>query len=386
MGAAAILLAGIPSENPSLYHRLRFAVGDPAAWIRLRAADGQRTVVIVRDIEVERARRHVSADEIACPADYAPPQGLSGDRATATAQSVVELLRRHGVERVLGDRTLPWIFAWHIMQAGIGMEYDADLGVRDRRVKDAQELEWIAEAQRVTEAAMEMACGTVAHAHADADGYLRDAEGPLTCQRLHRAISRFLLERDYSTPHGSIVATTPEVADCHERGHGPLRTGEPVVIDIFPRSNTTLYWGDCTRTVVHGTPRDELVRMHAAVVAAKQAALATARAGVEAEDVHRATTSSLQQHGYRFVRGMVSEDEPIMPHGTGHGIGLEVHEPILLDDGGGQLLAGEVMTIEPGLYCRKYGGVRVEDMVVIGSDAPPRNLNRLPEGLDWRCS
>ncbi|MEZ6134738.1 MAG: M24 family metallopeptidase [Pirellulaceae bacterium] len=72
-----------------------------------------------------------------------------------------------------------------------------------------------------------------------------------------------------------------------------------------------------------------------------------------------------------------------MPHGTGHGIGLEVHEPILLDDNGGTLLAREVLTIEPGLYSRNFGGVRVEDMVVV-TDGAPRNLNQLPEGLDWR--
>ncbi len=71
-----------------------------------------------------------------------------------------------------------------------------------------------------------------------------------------------------------------------------------------------------------------------------------------------------------------------MPHGTGHGVGLEVHEPILLDDNGGTLMAGEVLTIEPGLYGRTAGGVRVEDMLVVQA-GPPKNLNRLPEGLNW---
>ncbi|RMF44734.1 MAG: aminopeptidase P family protein, partial [Planctomycetota bacterium] len=103
-----------------------------------------------------------------------------------------------------------------------------------------------------------------------------------------------------------------------------------------------------------------------------------------ADDVHGATKQTLQQHGFRFARGEVSESDPVMPHGTGHGIGLEVHEPILLDDHGGTLLAREVFTIEPGLYSRVHGGVRVEDMVVVSSQGAPRNLNRLPEGLDWR--
>ncbi len=284
---------------------------------------------------------------------------------------------------MVGDRTLPLIYAWHVQQAGIPVDYDPDLGVLDRRTKDPQELQWLAEAQAATEQAMEMACRTVAHASADGEGWLRDDQGPLTCERLQRQISAFLLQRDYTTPHGSIVATTPRSADCHERGSGPIRTGEAVIIDIFPRSTATLYWGDCTRTVVHGSPKPELARMHAAVLEAKRAATAAAVAGATADDVHGATKSALTAAGYRFSRGEVSDD-PVMPHGTGHGIGLEVHEPILLDDNGGTLMPNEVFTIEPGLYSRVHGGVRVEDMVVISSEGPPRSLNRLQEGLDWR--
>ncbi|MCR9296851.1 MAG: aminopeptidase P family protein, partial [bacterium] len=171
-------------------------------------------------------------------------------------------------------------------------------------------------------------------------------------------------------------------ADCHARGSGPLVTGVPVIIDIFPQSTATRYWGDCTRTVVHGDATDEVRRMHRAVVAAKAAATATTHAGVNAEDVHAATKQVLADHGFQFARGQICDD-PVMPHGTGHGIGLEVHEPILLDDAGGVLMEREVFTIEPGLYSRRSGGVRVEDMVVV-SDGAARNLNRLPEGLDWR--
>jgi Xaa-Pro aminopeptidase len=197
-------------------------------------------------------------------------------------------------------------------------------------------------------------------------------------------ISVFLLEQGFSNPHDSIVASVPHVADCHHAGAGPIRTGQSVVIDIFPRDDETRYWGDCTRTVVHGEPNDELSRMHAAVVEAKAASLAAMRAGVTGEQVHRATASVLEARGY--VMGVAPESAPddftSMPHGTGHGIGLDVHEPILLDRGGGSMLAGEVFTVEPGLYSRAWGGVRVEDMVVV-TGAGCENLNTLPEGLAW---
>lgn len=388
MSKTATLLAGIPLENPAFYHRIRFGVGDPAAWLSIRdsastKSEAAHTEFLLRDIEMDRARKQVKVDKISCPADYTPSGGLSGDRATATAQAVAECLLRADVERVITDRTLPFIFAWHIQQVGIAVEYSPELGVLDRRTKDAQELQWLSDAQRVTEDAMLMACQTVARATANRDGHLEHGGSLLSSERLQKMISTFLLDADYANPHGAIVACTPDTADCHERGSGPLRTGEAVIIDIFPQSNATHYCGDCTRTVVHGDPKDELVRMHAAVVAAKAAASAAARVGATADDVHSATKAAITEHGFRFERGVVSDQEAVMPHGTGHGIGLEVHEPILLDDNGGVLLENEVLTIEPGLYCRAHGGVRVEDIIVITA-GQPRNLNQLPEGLDWK--
>lgn len=373
----AKLLAGIPAENSALFHRVRFNVGDPAAWIDFEG----RTLFIVRDIEVDRARAAVKADQVAPPADFTPTSGLSGDRATATAQAVAECLRREKVSTVTTDRTLPFIYAWHIQQAGITLQYCPDMGVIERRVKDEQEIAWMQTAQNVTEDAILMACQTIAKAKADRDGVLHLEGAPLTSERLRQTISVYLLQRGYSNHHDSIVASLPHSADCHDRGAGPLKTGLPVIVDIFPQSLETRYWGDCTRTVVHGEPSDEVVRMHTAVVAAKAAACAALVPGATADSVHEATKSTLAAHGYSFARGQIS-DKAVMPHGTGHGVGLEVHEPILLDDNGGTLMAGEVLTVEPGLYGRTAGGVRVEDMLVVQNGAP-KNLNRLSEGLKW---
>jgi len=380
---SAMIMAGIPSENLALYHRVRFGAGDPAAWLSFQDDGRIQTEFIVRDIEVERAKRKVGVDRVTSPADYTPSEGLSGDRATATAQAVVECLLRNNVRQVKTDRSLPFIFAWHIQQAGIALDYCPELGVLDRRTKDSQEVECLATAQHDTEQAMLMACQTVARAQASSDGTLLHAGRPLTSEWLQRLIAEFLLDRGYQCPHGMIVATLPQSADCHDKGTGPLRTGEAVIIDIYPLNSKTRYYGDCTRTVVHGDPSDTMVRMHAAVLAAKHAATQLAQAGQQAGAVHAAAKQQIESHGYRFSRGEVADD-PVMPHGTGHGIGLEVHEPILLDDNGGTLLAGEVLTMEPGLYSRQFGGVRVEDMIVISTNGPPRNLNHLPTGLDWR--
>ena len=137
-------MAGIPSRNYSLYHRLRFQVGDPTAWIEIESADGSRhSTLLLRDIEIQRARQHARVDSVACPADFAPEDGLSGDRETATAQATAELMRRAGVLRAVSDRSLPLIFAHHIEQAGIELVCDLEMGVLERRAKDEEEIAWL---------------------------------------------------------------------------------------------------------------------------------------------------------------------------------------------------------------------------------------------------
>jgi Xaa-Pro aminopeptidase len=147
---------------------------------------------------------------------------------------------------------------------------------------------------------------------------------------------------------------------------------------------TSKYNGDCTRTMVHGMVSEELQSMHTAVAAAKQAAINVTRAGVTGEAVHEATTAAMLEQGFQM--GLPPEDAPdnycAMSLGTGHGVGLEVHEPPLLDRGGPELVVGDCLTIEPGLYSRAIGGIRLEDMVIVQENGCV-NLNKLPEGLDW---
>ena len=321
---------------------------------------------------------------MACPRDFTPEGGLSGDRETATAQAAAECLRRAGVKQVVADRTLPLIFAEMVREAGIGVQCDVNLGVADRRRKDAEEIEHVRQSQRTTEEIIERTCRLIAGAEARRDGVLLHEDRPLTSERVRAMVNHWFIDLGYVNPP-SIIAGGPVGADCHDLGHGELRSGEPVIVDVFPRSATTLYYGDCTRTVVHGDVPGEVARMHAAVCDAKRSGMAAARAGATGEDVHRATIAAIQRHGYKT--GLPPADAPdgycAMTHGTGHGVGLDCHEPPLLDFKGPELLEGELVTIEPGLYCRGVGGVRVEDIVLIHAGGC-ESLNRLPEGLDWK--
>ena len=382
----AFVLGGVPAVNMNVRHRIKFSVGDAVFYISMPQPDGgSRSILLVRDIEMDRARKLAHADEISCAADYIPPGGLSGDRDTALAQAGAECLRQNGINRVRVDASLPMIFVSHLSDAGIELDYDPNLAVLDRRTKSNEELKYLREAQSITEEAMEFACRTICKATPDVEGVLYDGDTVLTSELMRQRITSFLIAKNCSNHNDSIVVTVPHVADCHHHGSGPLRTGLPVIVDIFPRMNETGYWGDCTRTVVNGEPSPEILKMHEAVVKAKEAAIFSLRVGITGNAVHQATVASITGSGYLMgLPPKGSGDEFIsMRHGTGHGIGLDVHEPILLSDGGGEILNNEVFTVEPGLYSAKFGGVRVEDMVAVTADGPI-NFNRLPDHLDWR--
>ena len=282
------------------------------------------------------------------------------------------------------DRSFPLIFAHELERRGINLRYNPALGIDERRAKDVQELEWLWKAQKVAAKVVIRACQRVAGAEAAADGILQDAGAPLTSERLQTGIDLWLLEEGFSNPGGSIVAGGPQAADCHFSGAGPLRTGQPVIIDVFPCDKSTFYNGDCTRTVVHGEVPDEVKTMHKAVVASQKAAAAVVKPGVRGESVHQAAIQTIRQHGYCAERGALTGQIPTMTHGTGHGIGLDVHEPPLLDFQGPALIAGDALTIEPGLYSNAIGGVRVEDLVVVTAEGCENLSPNIPSGLDWK--
>ena len=378
---ASTIRAGVPQHNSALFHVTQFSVGDPLVYLEI---ENQGTTCIVRDLELDRALKKVRADHIGVPADYRPEEGLSADREVATAQAAAECLRRAGIAAVTADRTLPLSFAHVLKEAGIEVVCDLDFGVMQRRKKDAEEIEKLRQSQTVTEEAMAMACRMIARAEPDAKGVLQWEGEALTSERVHAAINIFLMQRGFSGPK-YIVSGGSQGASCHHHGDGELRTGQPVIVDIFPTSQETHYCGDCTRTVVNGEIPTEIAKMHEAVCAAKVAGCAAIRPGVTGAEVHAATTRELIDRG--FHTGFPPEGAPesfcTMHHGTGHGIGLDVHEPPLLDATGIELVKGDALTVEPGLYRKDLGGVRVEDMVVVTEDGI-ENLNRLPEGLDWK--
>jgi len=192
----------------------------------------------------------------------------------------------------------------------------------------------------------------------------------LTSERVKFAIETACLEAGAASAN-TIVAGGDQACDPHERGTGPLRPHELIVVDIFPRVQATGYHGDMTRTFLRGRASDAQIALVAAVRAAQRAALGALRAGVEGREVHAAAAALFVSRGYETKRAMGRSVGFF--HGTGHGLGLEVHEPPRLGaTAEGPLPRGSVVTVEPGLYYPGLGGCRIEDVVQVTSGAPNR--------------
>jgi Xaa-Pro aminopeptidase len=210
------------------------------------------------------------------------------------------------------------------------------------------------------------------------EGVLHRDGDPLTSEAVRREIELTLV-REGCALDESIVACGADAADPHDRGSGPLRADEPVVVDIFPRDTETRYHADMTRTFVKGTPTETLREWFDLTDEARKAALDAVGPGVTGGAVHDAACDVYEDAGLPTLRSDPDAETGFI-HSTGHGVGLDVHELPRIAPDGSELEPGNVITIEPGLYDPDVGGVRIEDLVVVTEDGY-ENLTEYPVEL-----
>ena len=334
--------------------------------------------VLVSGLEYGRARTEAAADTVERHADYDYEYGGRDDRYDMYAQFV----REKGVESVTVPPRGPVGTADALRDRGIDVSVDGDDTLQTvRAVKTDEEIDAIRTAQRANQAAMRraeslLAEADVATAGDDAEtGHLLHDGEPLTSERVATAIETTLLEHGCALDE-TIVAGGEQAADPHDRGSGPLRANEPIIVDIFPRSKATRYNGDMTRTFCVGDPDPAAREWYDLTERALSAALEAVEPGATGADVHAAACEVYEEAGEPTFR-TDPETETGFIHSTGHGIGLDVHELPRLASGGGELEPGHVVTVEPGLYDPAVGGVRIEDLVVVTEDGY-ENLTEYP--------
>jgi Xaa-Pro aminopeptidase len=274
--------------------------------------------------------------------------------------------------------------AERLRASGIEIIVDRDLSER-RRVKRPDEIAALEATQRATEDAWAKGVDALKRATTRKDGTLELDGEAFTAERL-RAIVEFRLLELGCVSEGAIIAPGKQAADPHMIGSGPLRAGEAIVMDIFPQSKTTRYWADMTRTVSKGDPPAEIMKLYEITKRAQDAGIKALRPGTTGREVHELVEDVIWTAGYDTTRPGQQRSKNGGPprgfiHGTGHGVGLEIHEmPTVGRSGTLPLVAGDVVTVEPGIYLPELGGVRLEDMLVI-TETGSRNLTRAPRQL-----
>jgi len=337
----------------------------PDPYVTLYTPD--QTVLLVSTLEYGRATAESRADAVHRWDDYDfREHAAEHGRTRARALAVADFLGEMDTESVAVPARFPLSVADGLRDRGVTVDPDREDAVEAARaVKTDWEIDRIRGTQRDNEAALRTAEELITGATVDGDLLYHDGE-PLTSGRVKRAIEVALVERGCALAE-TIVACGADAAEPHNRGSGPLRTGEPIIVDVFPRDTETGYHADTTRTFLRGDPDDELRAFYAATEAAFEAALSAVEPGVTGEAVHGAACGVYEDRGYPTLRSDASAETGFI-HSTGHGVGLEVHEAPRLGDGGGELEAGHVVTVEPGLYDPAVGGVRIEDLLVVTED------------------
>jgi Xaa-Pro aminopeptidase len=373
-----ILIYGDTVRSPELRHEIPITVPDPFLYAE---RNGSRHV-FVGSLEVARIRE---LDGL----DVHPYEEVGYDELIASGLHREELYkpivlnacRALGVTSAVVPRYFPLELADYLRANGVELTAERERFSSRRRVKSETEIAGIRRAQRACEAAMDAARELLRSAQQNESGLEVDGK-PLTSEWIKRRIGEVFTEHDMLADE-FIVSHGAQSAVGHEMGSGPIRAGEPIVIDLWPRDRETGCFADMTRTYVVGDPPEAIVEFQQLVRQALDDAIAAIKPGVPGRDVFVGTCNFFQQHGYRTPMskepGEVLEDGFI--HGLGHGVGLEVHEePGMGMASRDPLAPGDVVTVEPGLYNPGFGGCRLEDLILVTENGA-ENLTNYPYDL-----
>jgi Xaa-Pro aminopeptidase len=372
-----VLIYADSMHDAAMRHEVSVPVPDPFLYIE---RDGDRHA-LVTSFEVSRLE---PIGIIAHPYeefgyDELLAQGLP--RHEVLLQTMENAVEQLGVKEAVVPPFFPVGTADRLRAKGVELTPDREFFAERRRVKNETELEGIRKAQRGTEAAMAAAREMLRAAEASNGTVTLDGE-PLTSERIKTRIIEVFNEHNLASDE-MIVAIGGQAASGHDMGSGPIAPGQAIVIDLFPRDRQTGCYADMTRTFVVGEIPEELAEYHRLVHEALMKSMEAVKAGAQGREVYELVCDVFHEAGHPTQLSKQPGEVLLSGffHGLGHGVGLEVHEPPWLSRDPSQLVAGDVITLEPGLYREGFGGVRLEDLVLV-TDNGAENLTDFPYDLE----
>jgi len=374
-----VLMYADTFRSPELRHEVPIGIPDPFLYVE---KDGARHIAIGA-MEIPRLRE-LGLFELHPNEEFGfddlVAEGLSSE--VIRREIPVRAVEALGVTSAVVPETFPLWLADRLRAKGVELTPDGEFFGDRRRVKTAAQLAGMRRAQRAAEAGMDAARDLLRRAQPDGGGVLELDGEPLTVERIKAAMGEAFV-RHGTTSDDFIVAPGAQGAVGHDMGSGPVRAGVPIVIDVWPRDNESFCFSDMTRTYVVGEVPDDVRSWHRLCKEALDRAVSEIKEGADGRSIFDGTCEIFEAAGERTQR----TKEPGKPldegffHGLGHGVGLEVHEaPGMGLTTKQPLRAGDVVTVEPGCYRQGYGGVRLEDLVLVTANGA-ENLTRYPYDL-----
>ena len=345
------------TEAADMFHAVPLAIIDPFTLVET----GDRRVAVISVLERDRIVGLDAGIEVLDPDDLGRDRLFAEgrDREWVENEIVLRALRELGVGAAAVPPWFPLGVADHVRAGEVELIVDPEGFKQRRRVKTPVQLEGIRRAQQAADAAMAVGARMV-------------WDGGTTAEAVRVAMQAVCREHACDLDDDVIVAVNGQAAVGHEAGHGPIERGDTVVIDIWPRDRATRCWADMTRTFVAGgaEPPETIARWWALTREALSVTTAATRAGADGGAIYGLACDVYEAAGEPTKRAH-GTDGPLdhgFFHGLGHGVGLEVHEAPNLGRTADPLVAGDVVTLEPGCYRRDVGGVRLEDLVLVTED------------------
>jgi Xaa-Pro aminopeptidase len=374
-----VLIVGDTIRSPELRHEVPLAIPDSFVYAEV---DGRRIVAI-------NAMEAMRVEGLGADLEVRPTEEFGADELRRSSRNVHDVARELtvrivgglGIRSAVVPRGFPLGFGDALREAGVELTVDQKLFDDRRRRKSEHEIAGIRRAQAAAEAGMATARGLLARAERSNGGLAVDGE-PLTCELLKQHIQTALLAHG-ALSEEMIVAHGSQTAIGHDLGSGAIDHDDIVLLDLFPVDLESACHADLTRTFVVGEVAGEIREWYALCREALELAVASVKPGVNGGALHRLVSEFFSERGFP-TQLTKSEGEVLQDgfyHGLGHGVGLEVHESPAIGMVGEELVAGDVITIEPGLYRHGFGGVRVEDLLLVTEDGYER-LTDCPYELD----
>ena len=373
--ADARLIYSASESDANMLWATRFFAPDPFIFIQKRG----QTYLVMNDLEIDRARSQARVDKVLSYSEYAKRWQRRGLQFPAAADILQEVFKDLHIKSLEVPSTFPLGLADQLRRLRIRMSAKSDPFWPEREFKTEQEVRFISDSLRAAERGMEAGIDAVRRSEIRKNGYLYLDGTRLTSEILKRIINTTIMAQGYVPSH-TIVASGGQCVDPHNQGSGPIRANTSIIMDIFPRSQKTGYFGDITRTVVRGRASDRLKHAYYCVERGQEIAFRRIRDGANAYEIHNEILNYFKAEG--FDTGVVKGRMQGFFHGTGHGLGLDIHElPSFGLRNKNALRRGNVVTVEPGLYYEGMGGVRLEDVVMV-TKTGCRNLVDIPKCLE----